>query len=372
MARIAIAMSGGVDSSVAALLLKQEGHQLLGLHMKLHHGKSHEKVRKRCCSLDEALDARAICNKLDIPFYVLDFQKEFKEDVMDYFIYEYQQGQTPNPCVMCNRKIKSGPLIRKSMELECEYLATGHYASVRKNINENMFQLVRPADSEKDQTYFLHGISNFELKKMIFPLAKLKKKEVQKLALEHQLFHEEKEESQEICFVPKDYRQFLETQVEDPPVSGRFVDTNGNDLGRHRGLMYYTVGQRRGLGISDSTPFYVTRLNTKNNEVVLGKKEDLLCSIVEVESVNWVSAKPRKQPFSATVKLRYSHKETSSTIIPIDEEKVRILLDEPQSSVSPGQAAVFYEKEVVLGGGWIVSTSPYQETSKDYSMEIPA
>ena len=372
MARIAIAMSGGVDSSVAALLLKQEGHQLLGLHMKLHHGTGHERIRKRCCSLDEALDARAICRKLEIPFYVLDFQKEFKENVMDYFIDEYQQGQTPNPCVMCNRKIKSGPLIQKTMELECDFLATGHYASVRINPDGKMLQLIRPADSEKDQTYFLHGISSSELKKMIFPLAKLKKQDVRQLAHEHELISADKEESQEICFVPKDYRQFLETQVSKPPSPGRFVDSYGNDLGRHEGLMYYTVGQRRGLGISDTTPYYVIHLDAKNNEVVLGKKEDLYCSEVEVSDVNWVSVKPRKLPFSATVKLRYSHQETSATIIPVHDHRVRIQLNLPQASVSPGQAAVFYEKDLVLGGGWIVSTTPLQKIYDENSLEIPA
>ncbi|MEC8271262.1 MAG: tRNA 2-thiouridine(34) synthase MnmA, partial [SAR324 cluster bacterium] len=206
MARIAIAMSGGVDSSVAALLLKKEGHQLLGLHMKLHHGEGHERIRKRCCSLDEALDARAICRKLDIPFYVLDFQKEFRETVIDYFIRDYQQGKTPNPCVMCNRKIKSGPLIQKSMELECDFLATGHYASVQKSADGKSLQLIRPQDKEKDQTYFLHGISIFELKKMVFPLANLNKNEVRQLARDHGLVSADKEESQEICFVPKDYR----------------------------------------------------------------------------------------------------------------------------------------------------------------------
>ena len=182
--------------------------------MKLHHGAGHERIRKRCCSLDEALDARAICRKLEIPFYVLDFQKEFKKDVMDYFIDEYQKGQTPNPCVMCNRKIKSGPLIKKTMELDCDFLATGHYASVRINPDGKRLQLIRPADSEKDQTYFLHGISNSELKKMIFPLAKLKKKDVRQLAQEHELISADKEESQEICFVPKDYRQFLKPRCQ--------------------------------------------------------------------------------------------------------------------------------------------------------------
>ena len=372
MARIAIAMSGGVDSSVAALLLKKEGHQLLGLHMKLHHGEGHERIRKRCCSLDEALDARAICRKLDIPFYVLDFQKEFRETVIDYFIRDYQKGKTPNPCVMCNRKIKSGPLIQKSMELECDFLATGHYASVQKSADGKSLQLIRPQDKEKDQTYFLHGISSFELKKMVFPLANLNKNEVRQLAREHGLVSADKEESQEICFVPKDYRQFLEKKVSRPQTRGRFVDSSGNDLGEHQGLMYYTIGQRKGLGISDSTPYYVVSLNEAKNEVVLGKADELFCSEVTVTDVNWISIKPPQHPFSAKVKLRYSHQETFSTIKPINDHQVRIALKQPQKSVAPGQAAVFYDQDVVLGGGWIVSTKPIENSFLENEMEVPA
>ncbi len=354
MARVAIAMSGGVDSSVAAVLLKEQGHEVLGLHMKLYHGSRQEVHRKSCCSLDEALDARTVCHRLDIPFYVLDFQKEFQEKVIDYFIREYCVGKTPNPCVMCNRKIKSDLLFRKSIELDCEFLATGHYAAVRFNEAKKRFELARPFDRHKDQTYFLHGLSRDELPRLMFPLARLSKSEVREIAEMNHLQSAWKEESQDICFVPSDYRHFLQNSVSVAPERGKFVDLCGNILGEHWGLMYYTVGQRRGLGISDKTPFYVVRLDREKNQVVLGKRLDLLIGEVEVHDVNWVSMPAPHEPFKALVKLRYSHTEMTAWVLPSGGgSRVRVVLDSPQKGVSPGQAAVFYHEEVVLGGGWI-------------------
>ena len=207
---------------------------------------------------------------------------------------------------------------------------------------------------------------------MVFPLANLNKNEVRKLARDHGLVSADKEESQEICFVPKDYRQFLEKKVSRPQTRGRFVDSSGNDLGEHQGLMYYTIGQRKGLGISDSTPYYVVSLNEAKNEVVLGKADELYCSEVMVADVNWISIKPPQHPFSAKVKLRYSHQETLSTINPINDHQVRIILKQPQKSVAPGQAAVFYDQDVVLGGGWIVSTKPIENSFLENEMEVPA
>jgi len=272
MARVAMAMSGGVDSSVAAALLKEQGHEVIGLHMKLYHGPENESRQKSCCSLDEAIDARSACHRLDIPFYVLDYQKEFRETVIDYFINEYSNGQTPNPCVMCNKKIKSDLLLKKVDELDCEFLATGHYARVYNNPENGRPQLARPQDLRKDQTYFLHGIPADELPRLMFPLAEIIKPEVRKIAGKLNLSAAKKPDSQEICFVPKDYRTFLKQEMKTAPVPGEFISLSGDVLGEHAGLPFYTIGQRRGLGLSDTTPYYVVKIDKDKTELCWAKK----------------------------------------------------------------------------------------------------
>ena len=353
MARVAMAMSGGVDSSVAAVLLKEQGHEVIGLHMKLYHGPENETRPKSCCSLDEAIDARAACHRLNIPFYVLDCQKEFRESVIDYFVEEYSRGNTPNPCVMCNKEIKSNLLLKKVDELDCDYLATGHYAKIRFNPLIRRQQLMRPQDLRKDQTYFLHSIPADELHRLMFPLADIIKPEVRKIARKLNLSAANKPDSQEICFVPKDYRNFLKQELNEVPEHGEFISVSGEVLGEHLGLPFYTIGQRRGLGLSDSTPYYVVKIDKVKNRIVLGKEEDLYSKTIFVSGVNWLSISPPKEKLLVTAKLRYSHQGVAASVFPESDNKVRLELDVPERAVTPGQAAVFYQDEILLGGGWI-------------------
>ncbi len=351
--RVAVAMSGGVDSSVAVALLKEQGYSVIGIHMKLYDPPSEERQNKSCCSLDDTLDARAVCSRLEVPFYVIDFQEEFKENVIDYFVQEYLDGRTPNPCVMCNQKIKSRYLLEKADELGCDYLATGHYAKVIKEPITGDWQITRPSDSHKDQTYFLHGILAHELPRLLFPLATYSKPEVREIATRYGLISAQKPDSQEICFVPQNYREFIANQLATPPELGDFVSTSGEVLGTHKGIPYYTVGQRRGLQISGGTPYYVVRLDKEKNQVVLGKIEETYVKIVQVSEVNWVSIAPIQEAISVTVKLRYAHKGVKATVIPQENNTVQVVLETPERAASPGQAAVFYQEDILLGGGWI-------------------
>ena len=356
MARVAIAMSGGVDSSVAAALLRKQGHDVIGLHMKLYRGPENEIRNKSCCSIDETIEARLACHRLDIPFYALDYQQEFRETVIDYFIEEYSNGKTPNPCVMCNKKIKSPLLLKKANDLECDYLATGHYAKVSFNPDTGRVQLSRPQDLRKDQTYFLHGILSTELKQLMFPLADLIKPEVRKIAKKLKLASANKPDSQEVCFVPKDYRTFLKNEMHEIPFPGEFVSVSGEVLGEHHGLPFYTIGQRKGLGLSDSTPYYVVKIDKDKNSIVLGKEEDLYSQTVSVSNVNWVSISAPEKPLKVSVKLRYAHHGSFATVFSESETKIRLVLDSPERAVTPGQAAVFYQDDILLGGGKIESS----------------
>ena len=350
--RVAMALSGGVDSSVAASLLLKQGYDVIGLHMKLHN--ETVTAARRCCSLDDSLDARSVCDKLGIPFYILNFMDEFQESVIDYFVHEYSIGRTPNPCAMCNRTIKIHALMEKVEELECDYLATGHYAQVDRNPETGRLQLKKPADLRRDQTYFLYGTRPEELERLLFPLAEYQKQgDVRKFAEGIDSALAEKKDSQEVCFVSQDYRPFVMKKLGYEPEPGDFVDVEGKVLGKHQGIPFYTIGQRRGLGVSGPHPYYVVRLDRETNQVVLGRPEDCITHEVDVNQVNWVSIEPPTRPFVASVKLRYSHRESAARILPRSDHEVDLELLEPVKSVAPGQAAVFYQGDVVLGGGWI-------------------
>ena len=345
-------MSGGVDSSVAVALLKEQGHEIIGIHMKLHTPPIEERRNKSCCSLDDTLDARAVCHRMGVPFYVIDFQEEFKKNVIDYFVQEYAQGRTPNPCVMCNQKIKNHYLLEKADELGCDYLATGHYARIEKN-SQGTWQIKKPRDRRKDQTYFLYGTPACELPRLLFPLADYEKPTIREIARHNGLVSAQKPDSQEICFVPQNYRPFVANQLIAPAKPGEFLSTSGQVLGEHQGIPYYTVGQRRGLNISGSNPYYVIKLDKEKNQIILGHLEETYVQHIEASEVNWVSIPPIQEPLSVTVKLRYAHRGVKATVIPKENRKVQIVLNIPERSASPGQAAVFYQEDVLLGGGWI-------------------
>ena len=353
MARVAIAFSGGLDSSVAAALLKDKGFEVIGLHMKLYRGPENDIRNKSCCSIDETLDARLGCHRLGIPFYAIDYQQQFRETVINYFIDGYSSGSTPNPCVMCNKKIKSSLLLKKATELDCEHLATGHYARISSNPYTGSTQLSRPQDLSKDQTYFLHGITSEDLPRFMFPLSELTKTEVREIARKLRLSTANKPDSQEVCFVPKDYREFLKNEMNETPLPGEFTSISGEVLGEHKGIPYYTIGQRKGLGINDTTPYYVVKIDKENNRIILGKENDLYSKTINVSSVNWVSISAPATSISALVKLRYAHHGANATLIPESRNKIRLELENPERAVTPGQAAVFYHDNILLGGGKI-------------------
>ncbi len=361
--RVAVAMSGGVDSSVAAALLVEQGYDVVGVHMKLHDLPDAERRDKSCCSLDDALDARQACARLGIPFYVLDFTAPFRTRVIDYFVDAYAAGRTPNPCVMCNRTVKNAALLDAVREFGCDYLATGHYAARRHDPASGAYALIRPRDRRKDQTYFLFGTPRDELPWLLFPLAEHEKPDARGIAERHGFLTWDKPDSQEVCFVPRDYRAFLRRELADrAPMPGPFVTRTGEVLGTHQGLHHFTVGQRRGLGIAGGEPLYVVALRAEDNAVVLGPADALDAHGAQVQEVNWVSREPIAAPLEATVKVRYAHGGTPARIVPAptdaDPTAVRVEFAEAVRAVTPGQAAVFYADDVLLGGGWINAALP--------------
>ncbi|MBI4081749.1 MAG: tRNA 2-thiouridine(34) synthase MnmA [Candidatus Lambdaproteobacteria bacterium] len=362
-ARVAVAMSGGVDSSVAAALLVEQGHDVVGVHLKLNAAAAADKRPRSCCSLDDSLDARAVCARLGIPFYVIDFTAAFQRQVIDYFVASYRRGLTPNPCVMCNRTVKTAQLLEKVREFGCDRLATGHYAAIRADAETGAPALVRPADRRKDQTYFLWGTAREHLPHLLFPLAGYGKDEVRAQAGRHGFRSWNKPDSQEVCFVPGDYRALLRPRLEGAQgqpapgaggtLPGAFVDAGGRVLGEHGGLAFYTIGQRRGLGIGGGEPLYVVALRPAANEVVLGPAAALFGDTLTLGGVNWVSCAPPAGPIEATVKVRYAHAGTAARLTPLAGGRWRADFAEPVRAITPGQAAAFYRGEVLLGGGWI-------------------
>lgn len=352
-----IAMSGGVDSSVAALLMKNEGYDLIGCTMKLYENedigipKGHT-----CCSLDDVEDARAVANRLGIPYYVFNFTDCFKEKIIDKFVATYEKGMTPNPCIDCNRYMKFDKLYERAKVLGCDYIVTGHYARIRKT--EAGYQLLKAIDDTKDQSYVLYQMTQDELADTKFPLGELTKTEARKLAEENRFINANKPDSQDICFVPDgDYVAALKRFSGKDYADGDFVDKEGNVLGKHRGIVAYTIGQRKGLGIAADRPLYVCGIDVEKNQVVLGDNEDLFSKSVDVCEVNWISGDAPTEPIRCNVKLRYRMKEQPATIYPGENNTVHIEFDEPQRAKTAGQAAVFYDGEVVLGGGIICDVS---------------
>lgn len=357
--RVLVAMSGGVDSSVAAFLLAKEGHEVVGAHMKLwDYVEVGGDIYKdgRCCTIDSITDCRLVCDAIGAPFYVLNLSGPFKEKVIGNFVAEYRAGRTPNPCVICNTDIKWSAFLHKAAELGCEAVATGHYAYVEQN-TQGRWQIRKGLDGTRDQSYVLWGVTQEALAQTITPLAGLRKSEVRELARGHNLRTAEKAESREICFVAdNDYRRFL-TEYEQKQgrgfEAGEIVHTDGTVLGRHAGTAFFTIGQRKGLGLSHPTPLYVQAIEVARRRVIVGDEDLLYRFELEADSVNWVAIAAPREPLQAEVKIRYLHEPAPATVTPLTADRVRIRFHDKQRAITPGQSVVWYHGDVLLGGGVI-------------------
>ena len=362
---IAIAMSGGVDSSAVAAVLQEQGHPIVGLTMQLWNQRRLPELQgdgpkqHRCCSLDDVYDAKRVAQHLNFPHYVVNFEEQFEQRVVRPFVDQYLAGRTPIACTNCNTDVKFEPLLRMARQIGAERLATGHYARIRKSEVTGRWELLRARDDSKDQSYFLWGLSQEQLSRSEFPLGELTKEEVRALARRTHLPVAEKPESMELCFVPSgNYVQFIQAYSRDAGISltqgeGEIVTEDGAVVGHHNGVQNFTVGQRKGLGFSAGKPLYVISLDPEKNRVVVGDDDSLRASSCEVTGVNWVSCELPEGPLRARVKIRHKHEPASATVAPIDSTTARIIFDAPQRAITPGQGAVFYDEDRVLGGAWI-------------------
>ncbi len=345
-------MSGGVDSSVAALLLADAGYEVIGMMLRLWSEPAENGLSNRCCTPQSVDDARRVASILNIPFYIVNAEDEFRSAVVDYFVAEYVRGRTPNPCVACNRSVRFGLLLERARTLGAEYLATGHYARIVAE--DGRYHLLKGVDPNKDQSYVLHVLGQQKLAHVLFPLGELTKAQVRALARERGLPVADKAESQDICFLANDdYPAFVAANAHVPVLPGPIRDESGRVLGQHRGLPNYTVGQRHGLGLATGMPVYVTRIDAEHNTVVVGPTEGLLHRHLTVSNVTYVADVAPVAPFACLVRLRYKAHEAPATVTPLAAGAAAIDFDEPQRPVSPGQAAVFYSADEVLGGGII-------------------
>jgi len=364
-------MSGGVDSSAAAAILKEQGHELVGFTMQLWNQRrglsvdeNGDALPSRCCSLDDVYDARRVAEELGFPFYVLNLEREFERDVVQPFVASYLKGETPIPCVSCNSRLKFASLDRLAASLGCEKVATGHYARVEYDSATNRYRLLRGLNRQKDQSYFLWELSQDQLSRALFPLGEMSKPAVREVARQSQLAIAEKQESQEICFVPDgDYAGFIDRYLEAENISeqipelGELVDAEGRVVGAHTGIHRYTVGQRRGIGIAAERPLYVISIDAAKNQVTVGSPEELLGRDLTAAGVNWIALNTPSESERAEVRVRYRHEPAPATITPVGGERTRVTFDEPQRAITPGQATVFYRGDEVVGGGWIVKNS---------------
>ena len=359
--RAVVAMSGGVDSSVAALLLHREGYDLIGVTMKLYDIDQADlpEYYRGCCTLDDVEDARAVCRILGVPHYVLNVQREFRAFVIDYFRREYEKGRTPHPCIACNDKIKFSFLAQRAQMLQAAYVATGHYARIEPD-GSGSLALRRGADADKDQSYVLFGMRQEQLAATLMPVGHYPKPEIRRLAEEAGFPNADKPDSQDICFIPTgDYREFLRERTDERP--GEIVDATGNVLGAHEGIQYFTVGQRRGLGLSGGPPRFVIRLEPDTRQVVVGSEKDLYQDTLYADPVSWVAGPPPAGPLDVMVKIRYKFAEAPATVTATGTGAL-VRFREPQRAITPGQAAVFYQGDTVLGGGPIAGAEPAPRT----------
>jgi len=366
---IAVAMSGGVDSSTVAAMLRAEGHNVVGLTMQLWNQRRlagregmPEKVQGRCCSIDDVYDARRVAEDLDIPYYVVNHEDRFERDVVRPFVQEYLSGRTPIPCSLCNNHLKFDQLLLTARQIGADLLATGHYARCEFDAERNRWLLRRAADGAKDQTYFLFGLTQEQLSRTRFPLGNMNKPQVRELARQHGLALAEKPDSQEICFVPGgDYKKFIDAYMAEqgdsfPDISGELVTTDGKVLGHHEGIHNFTVGQRKGLGVATGSPLYVININGAKGQVTVGGNDDLLSNKLVARDLNWIAIDTLREPMRVSAKIRHRHEPASATIEGAANGETLVTFDQPQRAITPGQAVVFYDGDVVVGGGWIAET----------------
>lgn len=352
-----IAMSGGVDSSVAACLMKEKGYDCIGATMKLFQNEETcVSDEHSCCSLEDVEDARSVAYALGMPYYVFNFSDRFREAVIDRFVDDYENGRTPNPCIDCNRHLKFEKLFQRARELSCDYVVTGHYARIEYEESSGRYLLKKAVDLAKDQSYVLYSLTQDQLAHVQFPLGGMTKNEAREVAEAHGFINAKKAESQDICFVQNGkYHDFIAEYTGKEYPEGDFVDTKGNVLGRHKGIIRYTVGQRKGLGIAFGEPMYVLRIDPAANTVVLGTNDELFTDTVTARGINLISRENLREPMRVKAKVRYRHREQWATAVQMDEDTLQVVFDEPQRAITAGQALVLYDGDIVVGGGTIIS-----------------